>query len=164
MEEDEKIKSWCQHVVVKSEKSHALYLGERTWVLTRSKRAELLIQCVDKEGTKMTLPPSGIFELPPACSAKTNEWYFPASLDGEDKWEEDNNTLPTLEDRVVTQLTQRKAEEKIVPLRNPDADLIGLLTTLRERNKAVSTAVGTTMKEAERLLKKTNLGTIKLVE
>ena len=40
--------------------------------------------------TKMTLPPSGIFELPPACSAKTTEWYFPASLDGEDKWEEDN--------------------------------------------------------------------------
>jgi hypothetical protein len=122
--------------VVKSKKSHAVYLGERMWVLTRSKGAELLKQCVDKEGTKMTLSPSGILELPPACSAKTTEWYFPASQDGEDKWEEDNNTFAILGHRVVNKLKQRRAEEKIFPLRNPDADLIGLLTALRERNKA----------------------------
>jgi len=42
-------------------------------------------------------------------------------------------------------------------LRNPDNDIIGLLTAVNERHR-VTSAVGTTLKEAERLIHQRSMG------
>jgi hypothetical protein len=67
---------------------------------------------------------------------------------------------------VVNRLSpiRQQAENKMVPLRNPDNDIIGLLTAVNERHRAVTSAVGTTLKEAERLIHQRTMGSIKPVE
>ena len=151
-DDEAKKRIWCQHVLISSTSSNALYLGDRTWAITRSRSKDLLIQCPQGANT-MTIPHSGIFELPPGCSAKTTEWFFPASLEGSEEW-----TITTPDPDMTRKLDTKSNEflsqsvkDSFITLQPINNTIKALLTSLVEHNKVAISIAGTTLKEAENL-------------
>ena len=60
-----------------------IYIGNRQWAYSTVKPQTFHLQCAAKTGSKRvmdgTLTGVGIFEIPPGCSAHTDDWIYPAS-------------------------------------------------------------------------------------
>ncbi|KAI9560573.1 hypothetical protein GHT06_011521 [Daphnia sinensis] len=66
--------------------SEVAYLGENRWAFAAITAHEVVFSCPigSSQGPpqSLLLPTFGIFEVPPGCTARTEDWVFPASLDG----------------------------------------------------------------------------------
>ncbi|KAK4024461.1 hypothetical protein OUZ56_009884 [Daphnia magna] len=66
--------------------SQVAYLGGNRWVFSAITAHEVVFSCpiCSSQGPpqSLLLPPFGIFDVPPGCTARKEGWVFPASLDG----------------------------------------------------------------------------------
>ena len=72
---------YCPPKLVPWAGTYTKYLGNRKWVYSRKDQVEMAITCEEGKHEKTRrIPPSGILEIPPGCSAHTDEWVLPASF------------------------------------------------------------------------------------
>ncbi|EFX78035.1 hypothetical protein DAPPUDRAFT_105615 [Daphnia pulex] len=80
--------------------SEVAYLGENRWAFSAITAHEVVFSCPigSSQGPpqSLLLPPFGIFDVPPGCTARTEDWVFPASLDGRSEASLDPLVAPTL--------------------------------------------------------------------
>ena len=74
----------CQLQMVNWNGPETIYIGNRQWAYSTVKPQTFHLQCAAKSGNKPrvmdgTLAGVGIFEIPPGCSAHTDDWIYPAS-------------------------------------------------------------------------------------
>ena len=76
----------CRQLIIENIGTHVVYLGERRWAFSSEKPMEATIHCpsADRVPSHSTvkLPSVGVLEVPPSCTAQTEEWIFPASITG----------------------------------------------------------------------------------
>ncbi len=76
------------------------YLGENRWAFSAITAHEVVFSCPigSSQGPpqSLLLPPFEIFYVPPGCTARTEDWVFPASLDGRSEASLDPLVAPTL--------------------------------------------------------------------
>ncbi|XP_045023829.1 uncharacterized protein LOC123468593 [Daphnia magna] len=62
------------------------YLGQNRWAFSTSGPHDVVFSCPPDSKhlppQRLQLPAIGYFEVPPGCTARTEDWIFPASLEG----------------------------------------------------------------------------------
>ncbi|KAI9553766.1 hypothetical protein GHT06_019029 [Daphnia sinensis] len=111
------------------------YLGENRWAFAAI-TAELVFSFPigNSQGPpqSLLLPTFGIFEVPPGCTARTEDWVFPASLDGRFEASLDPLVAPTLT-TVGFNVTTFKSVA-VIELPKANATSIDFISDLLRRN------------------------------
>ncbi|KZS03449.1 Uncharacterized protein APZ42_033820 [Daphnia magna] len=80
--------------------SEVAYLGGNCWMFSAITAHEVVFSCPigssQEPPQSLLLPPFGIFYVPSGCTARTEDWVFPASLDGRLEASLDPLVAPTL--------------------------------------------------------------------
>ncbi|XP_057379621.1 uncharacterized protein LOC130701715 [Daphnia carinata] len=83
LQDTDKKKTECDHVVVEWREPEAIYLGHRTWAVSMNNLRSLVMECPQqtdsRDSSKAELPLVGIVEIPHGCSIQTDEWILQAS-------------------------------------------------------------------------------------
>ncbi len=62
------------------------YLGGNKWIFSAVAEHDVVITCQEEDKfvpvSTISLPAVGILEIPPGCTARTEEWIFPATTQG----------------------------------------------------------------------------------
>ncbi|KAK4006496.1 hypothetical protein OUZ56_011650 [Daphnia magna] len=83
LQDTDKKKTECDHVVVEWRGPEAIYLGHRRWAVSMNNPRSLVMECPQqtdsREYSRAELPLVGIVEIPHGCSIQTDEWILQAS-------------------------------------------------------------------------------------
>ncbi|KZS01254.1 Uncharacterized protein APZ42_002141, partial [Daphnia magna] len=83
LQDTDKKKTECDHVVVEWRGPEAIYLGHRRWAVSMNNRRSLVMECPQqtdsRDSSRAELPLVGIDEIPHGCSIQTDEWILQAS-------------------------------------------------------------------------------------
>ncbi len=101
----------------------------------------------------LLLPPFGIFDVPPGCTARTEDWVFPASLDGRSEASLDPLVAPTL-GAVGFNVTTFKSVA-VIELPKANATSINFISDLLRRNDGARASSEMTGFQIQELMKKT---------
>jgi hypothetical protein len=137
-------------------KSEVAYLGENRWAFSAITAHEVVFSCPigSSQGPpqSLLLPPFGIFDVPPGCTARTEDWVFPASLDGRSEASLDPLVAPTL-GAVGFNVTTFKSVA-VIELPKANTTSITSSATLR-RNDGARASSEMTEFQIQELMKKT---------
>ncbi|KZS16046.1 Uncharacterized protein APZ42_018256 [Daphnia magna] len=116
--------------------SQVAYLGGNRWVFSAITAHEVVFSCpiCSSQGPpqSLLLPPFGIFDVPPGCTARKEGWVFPASLDGRLEVSLDPLVAPTLA-AVGFNVTTFKSVA-IIEIPKANATSINFMSDLLRRN------------------------------
>ncbi|KZR96574.1 Uncharacterized protein APZ42_009015 [Daphnia magna] len=80
------IGSYCQSQFVQWNGPEVAYLGQNQWAFSAVNPHSVVFSCPPDNKRpppqRLQLPSIGYFEVPPGCTARTDHWIFPASLEG----------------------------------------------------------------------------------
>ncbi|KAK4024060.1 hypothetical protein OUZ56_009450 [Daphnia magna] len=83
LQDTDKKKTECDHVVVEWRGPEAIYLGHRRWAVSMNNPRSLVMECPQqtdsRDSSRAELPLVGIVEIPHVCSIQTDEWILQAS-------------------------------------------------------------------------------------
>ncbi|XP_057367096.2 uncharacterized protein LOC130688124 [Daphnia carinata] len=83
LQDTDKKKTECDHVVVEWRGPEAIYLGHRRWAVSMNNLRSLVMECPQqtdsRDSSRAELPLVGIVEIPHGCSIQTDEWILQAS-------------------------------------------------------------------------------------
>ncbi|KZS06423.1 Uncharacterized protein APZ42_030130 [Daphnia magna] len=113
----------------------------------------LALKCSQGPPQSLLLPPFGIFEVPPGCTARKEDWVFPASLDGLLEASLDPLVEPTLA-AVGFNVTTFKSVA-IIELPKANATTINFISDLLRRNDGARASSEMTGFQIQELMKKT---------
>ncbi|KAK4009584.1 hypothetical protein OUZ56_018718 [Daphnia magna] len=81
-----RINTQCKKKFTEWRGPEVIYLGTNQWVYSATKPHEIVFSCPpggeQPPLRTATLPLVGMFEIPLGCTARTEEWVFPASMEG----------------------------------------------------------------------------------
>ena len=137
--------------------SEVAYLGENRWAFSAITAHEVVFSCPigSSQGPpqSLQLPPFGIFDVPPGCTAKTEDWIFPASLEGRLEASLDPLVAPTLA-AVGFNITTFKSVA-IIELPKANTTSINFISDLLRRNDGARASSEMTGFQIQELMKKT---------
>jgi hypothetical protein len=137
--------------------SEVAYLGENRWAFSAITAHEVVFSCPigSSQGPpqSLLLPPFGIFDVPPGCTARTEDWVFPASLDGRSEASLDPLVKPTL-GAVGFNVTTFKSVA-VIELPKANATSINFISDLLRRNDGARASSEMTGFQIQELMKKT---------
>jgi hypothetical protein len=137
--------------------SKVAYLGENRWAFSAITAHEVVFSCPigSSQGPpqSLLLPPFGIFDVPPGCTARTEDWVFPASLDGRSEASLDPLVKPTL-GAVGFNVTTFKSVA-VIELPKANATSINFISDLLRRNDGARASSEMTGFQIQELMKKT---------
>ncbi|KZS03803.1 Uncharacterized protein APZ42_033383 [Daphnia magna] len=83
LQDTDKKKTECDHVVVEWKGPEAIYLGHRRWAVSMNNPRSLVMECPQqtdsRDSSRAELPLVGIVEISHGCSIQTDEWILQAS-------------------------------------------------------------------------------------
>ena len=133
------------------------YLGENRWAFSAITAHEVVFSCPigSSQGPpqSLKLPPFGIFDVPPGCTARTEDWIFPASLEGRLEASLDPLVAPTLT-AVGFNITTFKSVA-IIELPKANTTSINFISDLLRRNDGARASSEMTGFQIQELMKKT---------
>jgi hypothetical protein len=81
-----RIKTQCRKKFADWRGPEAVYIGANQWAFSATKSHDIVFSCPANVGQPplrtVKLPAVGIFEVPLGCTARTEDWVFPASMEG----------------------------------------------------------------------------------
>ncbi|KAI9552645.1 hypothetical protein GHT06_020516 [Daphnia sinensis] len=81
-----RIKTQCRKKFADWRGPEVVYIGANQWAFSATKPHDIVLSCPALVGQPplrpITLPAVGIFEVPLGCTARTEDWVFPASMEG----------------------------------------------------------------------------------
>ncbi len=84
LEDNNRIQRECSSVASPWKGPESIYLGRRRWGFSAAVPQQVVITCPNPStaptGQTLDLPPVGIFEVPMACTAQSENWMFQASF------------------------------------------------------------------------------------
>ncbi|KAI9553733.1 hypothetical protein GHT06_021669 [Daphnia sinensis] len=138
-------------------KGSVAYLGENRWAFAAITAHEVVfsfpIGSSQGPPQSLFLPTFGVFEVPPGCTARTEDWVFPASLDGRLEASLDPLVAPTLT-AVGFNVTTFKSIA-VIELPKANATSINFMSDLLRRNDGARASSEMTGFQIQELMKKT---------
>jgi hypothetical protein len=132
--------------------SEVAYLGENRWAFSAITAHEVVFSCPigSSKGPpqSLLLPPFGIFDVPPGCTARTEDLVFPASLDG--RSEASLDPLGAVGFNVTT-----FKSVAVIELPKANATSINFISDLLRRNDGARASSEMTGFQIQELMKKT---------
>ncbi|KAK4017530.1 hypothetical protein OUZ56_032942 [Daphnia magna] len=137
-----------------------IYLGTNQWVYSATKPHEIVFSCPpggeQPPLRTATLPPVGMFEIPLGCTARTEEWVFPASMEG-------NVVAPKLQAVVLPSVKIFSQDVNITPTKkHPFVELprentssVDIISQLLQRNAQASLSTEMTGEQIYNLIAET---------
>jgi hypothetical protein len=136
--------------------SEVAYLGENRWAFSAITAHEVVFSCPmgSSQGPpqSLQLPSFGIFDVPPGCTARTEDWIFPASLEGRLEASLDPLVAPTL--AVGFNITTFKSVA-IIELPKANTTSINFISDLLRQNDGARASSEMTGFQIQELMKKT---------
>jgi hypothetical protein len=133
------------------------YLGENRWAFSAITAHEVVFSCPigssQRPPQSLQLPPFGIFDVPPGCTARTEDWIFPACLEGGLEASLDPLVAPTLA-AVGFNITTFKSVA-IIELPKANTTSINFISDLLRRNDGARASSEMTGFQIQELMKKT---------
>ncbi|KAK4021209.1 hypothetical protein OUZ56_003128 [Daphnia magna] len=81
-----RIKTQCRKKFADWRDPEVVYIGANQWAFSATKPHDIVFSCPPNVGQPplrtVTLPVVRIFEVPLVCTARTEDWVFPASMEG----------------------------------------------------------------------------------
>ncbi|KAK4013709.1 hypothetical protein OUZ56_026261 [Daphnia magna] len=160
MNDTPRINTQCRKKFTEWRGPEVVYMGSNQWVYSATKPHEIVFSCPSGgEQQKLrttTLPPVGMFEIPLGCTARTEEWVFPASMEGNIMAPKlQAVVLPTVE--IFSQdvnITKNK-KYTFVELPRENTSSIDIISQLLHRNAQASLSTEMTEEQIHNLITET---------
>lgn len=86
MDEAARTQEQCRQKFIEWKGPEVAYIGRNKWAFSSTEEHEMVISCPpglkQQPFKKVKLPKIGIFDIPSGCTARTDDWIFPASTEG----------------------------------------------------------------------------------
>ena len=92
LDEVEAQQNQCHRVLVPWNGAYSYYIGARKWIYSGKDGITVAVNCKDGEKTStfsMGVLSFGVIDIPPGCSAHTDDWVLPASFHSEYQFQPD---------------------------------------------------------------------------
>ncbi|KZS04856.1 Uncharacterized protein APZ42_032111 [Daphnia magna] len=160
MNDTPRINTQCRKKFTEWRGPEVVYMGSNQRVYSATKPHEIVFSCPSGgEQQKLrttTLPPVGMFEIPLGCTARTEEWVFPASMEGNIMAPKlQAVVLPTVE--IFSQdvnITKNK-KHTFVELPRENTSSIDIISQLLHRNAQASLSTEMTEEQIHNLITET---------
>ena len=137
LNDKEKIETLCKKKFEDWKGPQVAYLGQNKWAFSEKGEHDVVFAC--PTGTKhlppkkLRLPAVGTFEIPVGCTARTADWIFPASLDGQIQAYLDPLVPPSYVERNYN--TSLHKPVKIVELEPSNLTSLNIISELLQKNE-----------------------------
>ncbi len=90
----------CRQKFIEWKGPEVAYIGRNKWAFSAIEEHDMVISCPpglkQKPFNKVRLPKIGIFDIPSGCTARTEDWIFPASTEGKFEVVLKSSSAPTI--------------------------------------------------------------------
>ena len=105
----------------------------------------------------LRLPPFGIAQVPTGCTAGTEDWVFPANLEGKVEVSLEQEVVPSTHTLLLNKTSSRP--NKVITLPEGNSSSLDQISELLRRNAEAQASAEVTEQQIERLLVETNKDT-----
>ncbi|KAK4024597.1 hypothetical protein OUZ56_010020 [Daphnia magna] len=152
-----RIKTQCRKKFADWRGPEVVYIGANQWAFSATKPHDIVFSCPPNVGQPplrtVTLPAVGIFEVPLGCTARTEDWVFPASMEG--SIEAPNlqaALLPSVNVFSQDPTSNSSGKHVIIEIPRENTSSIDIISELLQRNDRDRLAAEMTVKQIHNLV------------
>ena len=144
----------CKQKFIEWKGPGAVYLGQNQWAFSAVGPHDVVFSCPaganQKTPQPIRLPAIGILDVPTGCTARTEDWVFPASLEGKLEVTVQTATVPSL--NVIWLNHTKTSPSVVIELPKGDTSSIDMISELLNRNSLAVASNEMTSKQISNLL------------
>ncbi|KZS10306.1 Uncharacterized protein APZ42_025260 [Daphnia magna] len=156
LDDQERTTMQCQTQFMEWKGPEVAYLGKNRWAFSAAASHEVVFSCpptMEKQTPRtLQLPATGILEIPPGCTARTEDWILPASLEGQMEFTTKPLQAPTIRSGYANVTLEKTAAVFELPTKNKTE--LNLISGMLRHNDKTRLSSEMTGQQIRQLLQK----------